>query len=130
MLNFHARSFEQVYAVRQAILVSVHHTLDSGLDDEFGTFYTRGRSDIERCPLSAVVRLCNLTYGICGSAQGQPIPVNGELLKDSEGNIVVSRLDEKILEQIARAGSGAYMHAGNKEFGLNPIINEIGRAHV
>ena len=60
-----------------------------------------------------------------GSADGQPIPVNGELLKDSKGNIVVSRLDEKILEQIAREGSGAYVHAGNEEFGLNPIINDI-----
>ena len=64
------------------------------------------------------------TIGV-GSAEGQPIPVNGELLKDSKGNIVVSRLDEKILEQIAREGSGAYVHAGNEEFGLNPIINDI-----
>ena len=64
------------------------------------------------------------TIGV-GSAQGQPIPMNGELLKDKEGNIVVTRLDESTLREIARAGGGAYIHAGNEEFGLNPIINDI-----
>ena len=64
------------------------------------------------------------TIGV-GSVQGQPIPVNGELLKDSEGNIVVTRLDEETLRKVAREGGGAYVHAGNEEFGLNPIIDDI-----
>ena len=64
------------------------------------------------------------TVGV-GSLRGQPIPVNGELLKDKDGNIVVSRLDEATLKQIADEGHGAYVHAGNEEFGLNPIIDDI-----
>ena len=64
------------------------------------------------------------TIGV-GSVQGQPIPVGGELLKDSDGNIVVTRLDEEALRKIAREGGGAYVHAGNEEFGLNPIIDDI-----
>ena len=64
------------------------------------------------------------TIGV-GSVQGQPIPVGGELLKDSDGNIVVTRLDEETLRKIAREGGGAYVHAGNEEFGLNPIIDDI-----
>ncbi len=64
------------------------------------------------------------TIGV-GSVQGQPIPVNGELLKDSEGNIVVTRLDEGTLRKIATAGNGAYVHAGNEEFGLGPIVDDI-----
>ena len=64
------------------------------------------------------------TVGV-GSAAGQPIPVDGELLRDKDGNIVVPRLDEKTLRQIADAGGGAYIQAGNEEFGLNPIINDI-----
>lgn len=64
------------------------------------------------------------TIGV-GSVQGQPIPKDGELMKDREGNIVVTRLDEGTLQQIAAAGNGAYVHAGNEEFGLNPIIDEI-----
>jgi len=60
-----------------------------------------------------------------GSAKGQPIPVEGGLLKDRDGNIVVTRLDEKVLREVAQAGGGAYIHAGNEEFGLNPIIDDI-----
>ena len=64
------------------------------------------------------------TIGV-GSTQGQPIPVEGGLLKDRDGNIVVTRLDEKTLRETADAGGGAYVHAGNEEFGLNPIIADI-----
>lgn len=64
------------------------------------------------------------TIGV-GSLRGEPISVNGELLKDREGNIVVTHLDEETLKNVARAGKGAYIHAGNEEFGLNPIINDL-----
>ena len=64
------------------------------------------------------------TIGV-GSADGQPIPMNGELLKDKDGNIVVTRLDEEALRKVASAGGGAYVHAGNDEFGLTPIISDI-----
>ncbi len=64
------------------------------------------------------------TIGV-GSVQGQPIPVNGELLKDSEGNIVVTKLNEQALKEVASAGGGAYVHAGMDEFGLNPIVDDI-----
>jgi len=66
------------------------------------------------------------TIGV-GSVHGQPIPKDGELMKDKEGNIVVSRLDEVSLQQVAKAGNGAYVHAGNDEFGLNPIIEDLRR---
>ena len=64
------------------------------------------------------------TIGI-GSPEGKPIPMNGELLKDKEGNIVVTRLDEKVLQDVAAAGNGVYVRAGNSEFGLNPVIDDI-----
>ena len=62
-----------------------------------------------------------------GSPEGKPIPFgpNGDLMKDKEGNIVVTKLNEKILEEVAIAGGGAYVRAGNAEFGLNPIIDEL-----
>jgi len=66
------------------------------------------------------------TIGV-GSAEGQPIPMDDALLRDSEGEIVVTRLDEKTLRDIAQAGGGAYIHAGNEEFGLNPIVQDIRR---
>ena len=64
------------------------------------------------------------TIGV-GSPEGKPIPMNGELLKDKDGNIVVTRLEESVLQDVAAAGNGAYVRAGNSEFGLNPIIDDI-----
>ena len=66
------------------------------------------------------------TIGV-GSPEGKPIPMDGELLKDKDGNIVVTRLDEKVVQEVAQAGNGLYVRAGNSEFGLNPIIEDIRR---
>ena len=60
-----------------------------------------------------------------GSPQGKPIPKDGDLMKDSSGEIVVTRLDEAVLQEIAGIGNGQYVRAGNSEFGLNPIIDDI-----
>lgn len=60
-----------------------------------------------------------------GSPEGKMIPVGGDYLRDRNGEIVVTRLDEKVLMDIADAGNGVYVRAGNSEFGLNPVISEI-----
>lgn len=65
------------------------------------------------------------TIGI-GTEGGKPIPAgNGELLKDKEGNIVVTKLDEAVLSAVAEAGGGAYLKAGNSDFGLEAIVDKI-----
>lgn len=64
------------------------------------------------------------TIGV-GSPEGKPIPMDGDLLRDKNGDIVVTRLDEAILQEVASAGNGLYVRAGNSEFGLNPIIDNI-----
>ena len=66
------------------------------------------------------------TVGV-GSADGQPIPFEGGLMKDKDGEIVVTKLDEEVLRQVAKSGNGAYVHAGGDEFGLNPIIEDVRR---
>ena len=80
-------------------------------------------------PVSAAQQAAELgvrvfTIGV-GSPEGKPIPFEGELLKDKNGEIVVTRLDESILRDVADAGNGVYVRAGTSEFGLNPVINEI-----
>ena len=62
-----------------------------------------------------------------GSPEGKMIPVGGDYLRDKNGEIVVTRLDETVLNDIASAGKGLYVRAGNSEFGLNPIIQEISK---
>ena len=80
-------------------------------------------------PVAAAAQAAELgirvfTIGI-GSPEGKPIPMNGELLRDRNGDRVVTRLEEDILMQVAQAGNGAYVRAGNSEFGLQPIVDSI-----
>jgi len=82
-------------------------------------------------PVAAAAQAAELgikvyTIGV-GSTEGQPIPMDGDLLRDKDGEIVVTKLDEETLRAVAKAGGGAYIHAGNEEFGLNPIIQDIRR---
>jgi len=66
-----------------------------------------------------------------GLPQGSPIPVlrNGakEYLKDNQGNVVITKLDETMLEQIATAGDGVYVRANNAQVGLNTLFDEINK---
>lgn len=64
-----------------------------------------------------------------GLPQGGPIPVvrNGQrdYRKDKDGNVVVTKLNEEMLQQIAAAGNGIYVRANNAQVGLNTLFNEI-----
>ncbi|MCZ4408516.1 VWA domain-containing protein [Cryomorphaceae bacterium 1068] len=65
-----------------------------------------------------------------GSPDGTPIPqYNGKtrtgFKKDQEGNIVVTKLNEQMLREIAKAGNGAYIRASNAEVGLEPLLAEL-----
>ena len=64
-----------------------------------------------------------------GLPQGGPIPVirNGQqdYRKDKDGNVVVTKLNEPMLQQIAAAGKGVYVRANNAQVGLNTLFNEI-----
>jgi Ca-activated chloride channel family protein len=65
-----------------------------------------------------------------GSPDGTPIPqYNGEtrtgFKKDQEGNIVVTKLNEQMLREIAKAGNGTYIRASNAEVGLEPLLAEL-----
>jgi Ca-activated chloride channel homolog len=63
-----------------------------------------------------------------GLPQGAPIPMTeggNDFLKDRSGSIVVTKLDEPMLTQIAEAGGGSYIRANNAEVGLNNLFNQI-----
>jgi len=64
-----------------------------------------------------------------GLPQGAPIPMgpggSSDFLKDKDNNVVVTKLDENMLTQIATAGGGTYIRANNAEVGLNNLFNEI-----
>lgn len=64
------------------------------------------------------------TIGI-GSPEGAPIKINGEFIKDEKGEMVVSHLNEELLQAIAEKGEGGYIRASNAAFGLEEIVAEI-----
>lgn len=69
------------------------------------------------------------TIGV-GSENGVPIPnmINGlpsGYKKDKQGNTVVTKLDPKILQNIAAASNGVYVQASNADIGLDAILNKI-----
>lgn len=68
------------------------------------------------------------TIGI-GSPDGAPIPVdaNHNYLKDENGNVVVTKLDEETLSKIAVIGNGKYVRATNTQLGLLPLFENINK---
>lgn len=64
------------------------------------------------------------TIGI-GTPEGAPIRIGGEFVKDENGDMVVSKLDEQTLETIARETDGAYVRATRQDIGLEEIVKEI-----
>ena len=63
--------------------------------------------------------------GGVGSPEGAPVSVDGEMLRDSDGEIVVSRLNEKLLQDMAFATGGSYIHATGGSMGLDQIIKQV-----
>ncbi len=67
------------------------------------------------------------TIGI-GTPEGAPILLGDDYVRDEQGEMVVSRLDEKALQDIAFATGGSYIRATNQDFGLDEIMNKVHEA--
>jgi Ca-activated chloride channel homolog len=88
-------------------------------------------SVIEQAEAAAKAGISIYTIGM-GLPDGAPIPVyNGKNMtgykKNENGNTIVSRLDESLLQQVAAAGKGIYVRASNSEAGLKPVMDEISK---
>ena len=63
-----------------------------------------------------------------GSTKGSPIPVGGgEYIRDNTGNIVMSALNEDMCRDIARAGSGTYIHVDNTNDAQEELNDELSK---
>ncbi|MBP3454889.1 MAG: VWA domain-containing protein [Alistipes sp.] len=68
------------------------------------------------------IKIC--TIGI-GTPDGVPINIGGSYIEDEEGNMVVSKLNEELLGQIASLTGGIYARSTNQSFGLDEIVDEL-----
>lgn len=69
------------------------------------------------------------TIGL-GKQEGVPVPITDrygrkEYRKDKEGNVIVSRLNESLLHEIAAAAKGQYVRASNYGLGLDRIYDNL-----
>lgn len=67
-----------------------------------------------------------LVVGI-GKPEGSPIPLPGtnNFIKDRQGNVVVSRLNEEMCREIAQAGGGIYVRCDNTNTATKAIQKEL-----
>ena len=69
-----------------------------------------------------------------GLDEGAPIPLYNQYgkkigyKKDKNGNIIITKLDDNMLRQIAEIGDGIYVRASNSNVGLDKIYEDIGKA--
>lgn len=116
-INLAASSFSPQFKGNKAIIVITDG--ENHEDDAVGAAEAAAKQGI-------------ITYTIgMGLPQGGPIPIykNGQkdYIKDKSGNVVVTKLNEEMLQQIAAAGNGIYVRANNAQVGLNTLFNEINK---
>ncbi|MES1223288.1 MAG: VWA domain-containing protein [Bacteroidota bacterium] len=66
------------------------------------------------------------TVGV-GSAEGSQIidPANGESKKDAMGNVVITKLNEDELKQIAQKTNGAYVHLQSTDEAVSALMTQL-----
>lgn len=62
-----------------------------------------------------------------GEPKGAPIPIPGSnnYMKDKEGNVVITKLNEQMCQEIAAAGDGMYVRADNTNAALKALQKEV-----
>ncbi len=115
-INLASRSFTPDYKGDKAIILITDG--ENHEDDALGA-----------AKAAAEKKIIVHTIGV-GLPQGAPIPLDGQsgqknYIKDAQGNVVISKLDEEMLNQISAAGNGLYVRASNTQLGLNTIFDRI-----
>lgn len=110
------KAFERTKAESRVLML-----ITDGEDHEEGVMEAAKKAHEEGITL--------LTVGL-GTPKGAPIPdiVNGRrrgFKSDREGNIVLSKLNENILQEVARIGGGAYFRLTGSTTQLNEVMKAL-----
>jgi len=86
---------------------------------------------IEAAAIAAEQGIVVHTIGM-GLSKGGPIPiyrrgVQTGYRKDREGNTIITKLNETMLQQIAASGEGTYIRANNLQTGLSVLFTELNK---
>ena len=118
-INLAARSFGNSEHEKAIIVIS------DGEDHENGDAIKAAQEAIK-----SGIKIYTIGMGL---EDGAPIPVYNQYgkrtgyKKDRDGNIVITKLDDNMLRQIAEIGDGIYRRASNSNVGIDEIINNINK---
>lgn len=91
---------------------------------------SHGKDPVEAAEAARKEGVKIYTIGI-GNPEGEPIPIynqRGERVgfkKDKDGEVIITKMDETILQKIALAAGGKYYRATPSELELNKIYDDI-----
>lgn len=109
-----ANSFTQQQNVGKAIIL-----ITDGEDHEGGA---------EDAAKAARKKGINVFILGVGGSKGAPIPVGaGDYMKDAGGNVVMSALNESMCREVAKAGSGTYIHVDNTSDAQEKLNDELAK---
>ena len=80
-------------------------------------------------------RIAASTHGKSCCSDGAPIPIEGsnDFRRDREGNVIVTRLNEAMCQEIAKVGNGIYVRVDNSnsaQKAINQEINKMAKSDV
>ena len=75
----------------------------------------------ERAKEEGVVICC---IGI-GTPEGTTLQIDGQIIEDESGKMVVTKLNEQLLMEIASTTGGVYIRSTNANFGLEEIVAQL-----
>ena len=75
----------------------------------------------ERAKQEGVMICC---IGI-GTPEGTALKIDGKMIEDEQGKMVVTKLNEQLLNDIASATGGVYIRSTHSSFGLEEIVAEL-----
>ena len=114
-INLATRSFTPQEGVVRAVIV-----ITDGENHEGGA--------VEAAKAAAEKGIQVSVLGV-GMPDGAPIPVEGtnDFRRDRDGNVVVTRLNEQMCQEIAQAGDGIYVRVDNSNAAQKVIAQEINK---
>ena len=114
-INLATRSFTPQEGVGRAVIV-----ITDGENHEGGA--------VEAAKAAAEKGIQVSVLGV-GMPDGAPIPVEGtnDFRRDRDGNVVVTRLNEQMCQEIAKAGNGMYIRVDNTNSAEKVLNNEIAK---
>lgn len=115
-------------ALEQALLSFSGETVEEGRHSRVIILITDGENHeddaIAVAERAAEMGIRIYTIGI-GTPEGAPISIGGDFIRDEKGEMVVSKLNEEMLQQIAEITDGLYVRSSLQSIGLEEIVQSI-----